>query len=592
MYAEVVVLTYQAPDIGSFTYEIPKNLEGKVKIGQLVQIPFGKRKPLGVVIGKGFPLQNIKAIEKIAFEQPLLLPYQIQLLQWMAGYYFAPMVDCLEAMLPPIPKKPLSLESSFARRGLAKLGETIVLFPSINRLPETLAQFPSAKNYVLYHNQLKASERFANWLKILNGQADFVFGSRSAIFASCPNLTKIIIFNEHDGAYKDERSPYFDTLTVAEKLQELTGAKLEIIDSSPKVTTYFVHKKNVILDQVENQFLSKTHTDSRLRGNDKKKNARATGARVEIVSMANEKQAGNRSPISSVLAEEIKKKHKTNGKALLFLNKKAESGQIYCNACKQQNFAFKIPTTCPNCKSPDIFFHSLNINSLSNEVKKIVPQSNLRFLTEGYRLQTTDYRLPTVDISTSAIFYAQVFQKYDLVAHISTDSVLNIADLKTSEKLYSQIADLKKLTKNTGLLILQTYNPESDLLKNAARGDFKNFYLNELNARKMLLYPPYSLLVKLTIKGKKQDLIFQKAKNLIENLKSVHELNYKSGDPIILGPYEPVFLGKTPRYNIILKVKLNSYDIETKEKTLKGLSPYLSKVPKSFTITVEPDSLN
>ena len=592
MYAEVVVLTYQAPDIGSFTYEIPKNLEGKVKIGQLVQIPFGKRKPLGVVIGKGFPLQNIKAIEKIAFEQPLLLPYQIQLLQWMAGYYFAPMVDCLEAMLPPIPKKPLSLESSFARRGLAKLGETIVLFPSINRLPETLAQFPSAKNYALYHNQLKTSGKFANWLKISEGNVDYIFGSRSAIFAPCPNLKKIIIFDEHDGAYKDERSPYFDTLTVAEKLQELTGAKLEIIDSSPKVTTYFVHKKNVILDQVENQFLSKTHTDSRLRGNDKKKNARATGARVEIVSMANEKQAGNRSPISSVLAEEIKKKHKTNGKALLFLNKKAESGQIYCNACKQQNFAFKIPTTCPNCKSPDIFFHSLNINSLSNEVKKIVPQSNLRFLTEGYRLQTTDYRLPTVDISTSAIFYAQVFQKYDLVAHISTDSVLNIADLKTSEKLYSQIADLKKLTKNTGLLILQTYNPESDLLKNAARGDFKNFYLNELNARKMLLYPPYSLLVKLTIKGKKQDLIFQKAKNLIENLKSVHELNYKSGDPIILGPYEPVFLGKTPRYNIILKVKLNSYDIETKEKTLKGLSPYLSKVPKSFTITVEPDSLN
>ena len=609
MYAEVVVLTYQAPDIGSFTYEIPKNLEGKVKIGQLVQVPFGKRKPLGVVTAshnrhpresenrildqlKNDTKTIIKPISEIVLPNPLLLPCQLNLLKWMAGYYFAPMVDCLEAMLPPIPKKPLSLESSFARRGLAKLGETIVLFPSINRLPETLAQFPSAKNYVLYHNQLKASERFANWLKILNGQADFVFGSRSAIFASCPNLTKIIIFNEHDGAYKDERSPYFDTLTVAEKLQELTGAKLEIIDSSPKVTTYFVHKKNVILDQVENQFLSKTHTDSRLRGNDKKKNARATGARVEIVSMANEKQAGNRSPISSVLAEEIKKLHKTNGRALLFLNKKAESGQIYCNACKQQNFAFKIPTTCPNCKSPDIFFHSLNINSLSNEVKKIVPQSNLRFLTEGYRLQTTDYRLPTVDISTSAIFYAQVFQKYDLVAHISTDSVLNIADLKTSEKLYSQIADLKKLTKNTGLLILQTYNPESDLLKNAAQGDFTNFYLNELNARKMLLYPPYSLLVKLTIKGNKQDLIFQKAKNLIENLKSVHELNYKSGDPIILGPYEPVFLGKTPRYNIILKVKLNSYDIETKEKTLKGLSPYLSKVPKGWQISVEPDSLN
>src|SRR3990167_6785615 len=157
MYAEVVVLTYQAPDIGTFTYEIPKNLEGRIKIGQLVQVPFGKRNPQAIILNQRSDLavksrsdlviEKIKFINSIVFEQPLLLPYQIQLLQWMAGYYFAPMVNCLEAMLPPIPKKPLSLESSFARRGLAKLGETIVLFPSINRLPETLAQFPQAKNY-------------------------------------------------------------------------------------------------------------------------------------------------------------------------------------------------------------------------------------------------------------------------------------------------------------------------------------------------------------------------------------------------------------------------------------------------------------
>jgi len=59
MYAEVVVLTYQAPDIGTFTYEIPKNLEGKVKIGQLVQVPFGKRAPLGIVTGQRTESRNV-----------------------------------------------------------------------------------------------------------------------------------------------------------------------------------------------------------------------------------------------------------------------------------------------------------------------------------------------------------------------------------------------------------------------------------------------------------------------------------------------------------------------------------------------------
>src|SRR3989304_8978902 len=145
------------------------------------------------------------------------------------------------------------------------------------------------------------------------------------------------------------------------------------------------------------------------------------------------------------------------------------------------------------------------------------------------------------------------------------------------------------MTKENGILILQTYNPENALLKNAALGNYRNFYESELKMRKMLLYPPYSLLVTLTIKGKSKDLIFQKVKNLVEGFKSQQAQNNKTERVIILGPYEPVFLGKTPRYNIILKVKLNSYDIKSKEKAVKGLSPYLSKLQKGWQITVEPD---
>ena len=573
MYVEVVVLTYQAPDIGSFTYEIPKNLEKQIKVGQLVQVPFGKRNPqaivldtrsdLGVRTRSDLVVEKIKSIDSIVIEQPILLPHQIALLKWLTSYYFAPMVNCLEAILPTLPSSRFTVHGSQHQKP-STINQTLVLIPSINRLPETLAQFPQAKNYVLYHNQLKTTERFANWLKILEGNVDFIFGSRSAIFCPCPNLRKVIIFDEHDGAYKDERSPYFNTLTIAEKLVELTGAKLETIDASPKITTYFVHKEKVTKSQ---------------------------RAKVEIVSMAEERQAGNKSPISSALSDELEKNRKIKGRALLFLNKKAESGQIYCRACKQQNFASKMPTICPNCQSPDIFFHSLNINSLAQEVKKIVPQSSLRLFTEGtksdYRLQTTDYRHSTIDIATSAIFYVPLFQKYDLVAHVSADSVLNIADITTGEKFYSQISDLKKMTKENGILILQTYNPENELLKNAALGNYSNFYESELKMRKMLLYPPYSLLVKLTIKGKKQNLILEKANNLISALQSIRTENI-----IILGPYEPVFLGKTPRYNIILKVRVDAYDIKSKEKAANLLLPYISKVPKGFTITVEPDSLN
>ena len=68
MYAQVVVLTYQPPDIDSYTYEIPKNLEKEIKIGQLVEIPFGKRNPLGIVISlKSHPHESEDQILNQAF---------------------------------------------------------------------------------------------------------------------------------------------------------------------------------------------------------------------------------------------------------------------------------------------------------------------------------------------------------------------------------------------------------------------------------------------------------------------------------------------------------------------------------------------
>ncbi|MBI2012758.1 hypothetical protein HYS90_02390, partial [Candidatus Curtissbacteria bacterium] len=231
----VVVLTYQPPEIKSYTYEVPKNLEGKVKIGQLVKVPFGKRSPFGVTIklfGEDSPsLQSlqrrvlsskIKPITSVVFRQPILLPYQIKLLEWLSFYYIAPMVNCLEAILPELPRKQFTVHSSQSQKP-STVSQTLVLVPNINRLPEALAQFPKAKDYIIYHSGLTKSQKFAAWQRVLLGQVDFIFGSRSAIFLPCPNLSKVIIFDEHDNAYKDERSPYFDTLTVVEKIHQLTG---------------------------------------------------------------------------------------------------------------------------------------------------------------------------------------------------------------------------------------------------------------------------------------------------------------------------------------------------------------------------------
>lgn len=562
MYAQVVVLTYQAPQIGYYTYEVPKDLEKEIKVGQLVSVPFGKREPFGMILHlrgvlpatpKVISETKIKSISSIVIKNPILLPYQVELLKWMAFYYRAPMVNCLEAMLPEIPKRSINNQTHLRGVKAHPEGEgyqqTLILVPSINRVPETLAKYPRAKNYVIYHNELPPSQRFATWQKILTGNVDHIFGSRSAIFAPCPNLKEIIIYDEHEEGYHDERSPYYNTLTIAEKLQELTGTKLRIIDSSPRITTYFNLGVRPLL---------------------------GVRPQVQLVNMLDERKIGNRSPLSQLLEDYIKKGLAKNKKILLFLNKKSASGHLYCKNCKYSDFAPKQPDLCPQCQSSDIFFNSTNINSLSDLVKQIVSVGGA--IAKG-----------TIEIATAAVFYKLLTQKYDLVAHIQTDSLINITDFASAEKLYSQITSLKKITR--GLLLLQTYNPQNLTITSAAQGDWQKFYQSQLAQRKALSFPPFTLLVKLSTKGKKEEDVEQKAKQLFKDLNSQLS-TFNSQLLTILGPYKPNLGGKLSKYNIILKILLAGYSLKQREEAVSRTSSLLSKIPKGWQTEVETNSLN
>ena len=595
MYANVVVLTYQSPDINYFTYLIPKTLQSRVRVGQLVQVPFGKRQPFGIVLSidnsQSTIVKNIKLLSSIVFPQPILLPYQIDLLKWMSFYYLAPMVNCLEAMLPTaaLNAKRLLTNANTKYKIQNTKYQSIVLVPTINHLPQVLAQFPKAKNYAIYHNELNPSEKFSTWLKIQSGKVDYIFGSRSALFAPCPNLKEIIIFDEHDGAYKDERSPYFDTLTVAEKIAILTGAKIRIVDASPKISTYFQFTEPRSFDPQ-----SGTQDDSK-RGS---KNIVLTKTKVKpiIVSMKEERLTQNFSPISDFLLTRLK----ASQDSLLFLNKKKESGSLYCKSCNTHIYLEKQPENCPNCNSSDFYFNLLNITSLAREVRRQIPNAKINLISDSSHYPTIQFtrqslgggglsNYPTIDIATVSIFYTPQLKKYDLVAHISPDTLLNRADFSSSEALYEQIANLKTLLKKDGVLILQTQNPENLTIKSAASGNYAAYYNEQLKLRRTLFYPPFALLVKLTIRGKVKEKVESNAQNLLSRIRRIIP---PSDHPTIqvFGPFQPFFFSKIPTYNIIIKCKLESYSLAQREKAI-GKLQHLRNL-KDVQITVDPKSIS
>lgn len=102
MYA-VVVINIEAPLEGVFHYDIPRDLEAELRLGHLVEVEFGRRLAQGIVVAfdENAPVEEVKPIIALIEAEPVLVPWQIELAQWLSQQYLAPLNGCLRLMLPP-----------------------------------------------------------------------------------------------------------------------------------------------------------------------------------------------------------------------------------------------------------------------------------------------------------------------------------------------------------------------------------------------------------------------------------------------------------------------------------------------------------
>lgn len=101
MYAEVIL---PVPLPGNFTYSVPADMEGRLRVGHRVVVPFGKRKLLTGIVAStaAAPPKDVetKDIEAVLDDEPIVRRPQLQLWRWIADYYFSTVGDVLRAALP------------------------------------------------------------------------------------------------------------------------------------------------------------------------------------------------------------------------------------------------------------------------------------------------------------------------------------------------------------------------------------------------------------------------------------------------------------------------------------------------------------
>ena len=101
MYADIIL---PLPLDGYFTYSVPENLVAKSRVGVRVLVPFGRSKTyvglLASLHDHAPENYQVKDILQVLDSDPILLPQQLKLWQWISDYYMSPIGDVYKAALP------------------------------------------------------------------------------------------------------------------------------------------------------------------------------------------------------------------------------------------------------------------------------------------------------------------------------------------------------------------------------------------------------------------------------------------------------------------------------------------------------------
>lgn len=409
-------------------------------------------------------------------------------------------------------------------RALLAFGKTaIVLVPEIALTPQMVNWFRSrfGDDAAVLHSRLSAGERFDEWRRIRMGEAQVVIGARSAVFAPLENIGAIIVDEEHEHTYLSEHRPRYDAREVARMRAQHNGAVLLLGSATPSIASFMRCMPGV-----------KPHNRFRMIEMDTRVNGRPL-PEVEIVDMAGEFSKGNNTVFSARLQNALRECIGNGHQAMLLMNRRGYNTFVSCRSCGYVvrctncdvamtyhmadtlmrchycGNALPPPATCPECGSKYIRYFGAGTQKVEEELTKLLPGVSVgRMDNDTTREKDSHERILSafrrgetrVLVGTQMIAKGLDFPNVTLVGVVAADMTLNVPDYRSAERtfqLLTQAAGRAGRARDTGRVIVQTYEPGHYAITLAALQDYRAFYHKEADYRRRGLYPPFTVLARL-----------------------------------------------------------------------------------------------
>ncbi|MBE5747444.1 MAG: primosomal protein N' [Clostridiales bacterium] len=404
-----------------------------------------------------------------------------------------------------------------------KRGESsIFLVPEISLTPQMLAQLRArfGKNAAILHSGLSAGERFDEWWRLRTGEAKIAIGARSAIFAPLENLGVIIIDEEHDSSYYSETAPRYSTFDVALLRAKRNKCKLVLGSATPAVDTY---------KRAQEGEFSLIRLEKRI-------NKRPLPEMI-IADMRREVRRGNNSAFSGALKEEIEKCLASDKQAILFLNRRGYSQTVICKECgyvakcqqcdvsltyhREENCLkchycgtkYAMLSACPDCGGVKLSYAGTGTQRVVADLQKLYPSARILRMDndttsgkEGHYkiLKAFGEHKADILVGTQMIAKGHDFPEVTLVGILDADMSLHFSDYRSGERtfqLLTQVAGRSGRAEEKGKVVLQTFDPENEVLRFATAYDYQGFYENEISLRAAMQFPPFSKIVRVLVTG-------------------------------------------------------------------------------------------
>lgn len=400
----------------------------------------------------------------------------------------------------------------------------LVLIPEISltdRMADLFASYFGDAVSIL-NSSLSDARKYDEYLRINNGEAKIVLGTRSAVFSPIKNLGIIIIDEEHSSAYKQDNDPYYDAITVAKMRAEQNNCKLILGSATPRIIDKARAEKGLYHQLYMKQRFSKNQDKDIIMVNMNESNA--FDPRISAM-------------ISTRLQQELTTNLTNHEQSMILINRRGYSPVYICRDCNTT-------ALCPNCGIPLNYhkrddslrchhcgyrtmtyqYHCENCQGTSftslgygterayEELRMLFPKARITRLDSDIGSKEirhevlSDFASGETDIiiGTQVISKGHDFPKVTLAAILDADASLRLPTYMANEEsfdLISQFVGRAGRGDKKGRVLIQSYNPNNTVIQLAARQDYATFYRYEMEERKSYLYPPYVYLTSISIRS-------------------------------------------------------------------------------------------